>query len=143
MKRFFLGLVVGLSISTLFAQQPSVTFGKLDGEQWQKLSPENRMSYLGGYIDAQEFYRLLINEIISKLHPSVAAFFAEYEGDHPPLNRKSLGQALEGVDKLSADYRNKKIHLIGLIRIVSMELAGKSADQVDSELRRIRVLYNK
>ena len=141
MKLFFVGLFVGSFVTYAAAIQLN-SIGNYTGETWQKFDSTFKIGYLGGYLDSQGIHRVQLTRC-KNMALNLEQCAEDLEKRFPALNRDAAEQALKGIDKLSGDYRNGKVNIVGLINVASMELAGRPKDEVDAALRSWREAANR
>lgn len=143
MKNFAWGFACGLLITALIASaQDSLPIGSFTGEVWNKMDELGKTAYVAGYLDGQGTHRTWFEGCAAQ-SDTAKICLDKLEIRFPALKRGSLNQITQGLDKLSEDYRNQKVNLVGLIQVVSMELAGREASEVDDTLRGWRGTANK
>jgi hypothetical protein len=138
MKRLISGLLLGVLAGSLSAnQQQGYSVGSFTGAMWQQMDGATRLAYIAGYVDAQGMYGEGLRRC-GDISPVALAYVEDFQKRIPPVNREAAEEVIQGINKLASDFRNKRVNLVCLVNVVSMELAGRPAREVDETLRRCK-----
>ena len=116
-----------------------------DGNWWRdKISEQNRLGYLIGYVDAVHNAALLAPAYVCSDSPKLlectgAAYEAMQSGYKNFLSGKATyGQLKDGVDVFYSDYRNRNIGLGGALNYVVNSIAGVPASELERSVEAMR-----
>ncbi|MCT7466535.1 hypothetical protein N5T78_08095 [Aliarcobacter cryaerophilus] len=117
--KLFLSLFFVLSLN-LYA----VNFFGMTSKNWKSIDEVAKLTYMMGVFDGLTF--------------------AEWNVHNTTLNVKvDITEYINGVDKLTEDYRNANIPVPFLLRVITLELNGETKETVEEALRLYRIQFSK
>ncbi len=106
---------------------------------WSKADDANKLVYLTGYSDAEQFHRLAIDTRIQPLCTDEGKkAVAEFEYRFPMPTQVTLAQEKQGIDEFYKDWRNQSISMITVKNIVSMQILGRPQSEIDTYIAKAR-----
>jgi hypothetical protein len=126
------GLFAGLSAAQQYRPPTGYAF-------WSKADNTNKLVYLTGYSDAEQFYRAAIDTTIQpRCADDGKKAVADLEYKVPLPTQSTLFQEEQGIDEFYKDFRNQSIDLFYVQNIVHMEILGRPQAEIDAAIARAR-----
>lgn len=136
--RLMLAILPAIAWFSLTQQKPLYT-SALDGGAWTGGDLAIKKAYVAGFLDASEYHRVVLRELM-KTSERASDYVKGFEENSPDIAGWKVDTIIEGVDKFYNDYRNRKIPAAGALRIVSLELTGHPAKDVEDATLKLRQL---
>jgi len=131
------------------AQPPDIqkTNGELNGRFWESLSDANKTFFIVGYSEAANTARILpfLGTAVAK------GGKVDYQGNKLLRNTIELlfpenvifADVIKGLDRLYAEPENLPLAISSAMRVLAMKFRSDKAEDIDAELRRLRILATK
>lgn len=120
-------LQMSIIISVIFLIEIPTATSKMGimgvrGLHWQKLDNNQKLLFLSGLFDG--------------------LYFADNKIDDEKVEfNTSLDHISRAIDQFYEDYRNELIPVSYSIKVISMELSGKSSEAIEKEIKLLRKLF--
>jgi hypothetical protein len=137
-------LVGGIIGAGLFARLGAQQYRPTTGYAfWDKADETNKLVYLTGYSDAEQFYRLAIDKQIEPLCKDEGKrALADFEYRFPMPTQVTLAQEKQGIDEFYRDWRNQSITMLTAQNIVRLQILGRPQSEIDAYIARGRSAQN-
>jgi len=124
---------------------------ELSGAFWKKMSESQRSLFVMGLFEGINYGRWhvrlsLVQEakdhppkgVESRLMGGWATDFAAKDYLNMKANNVTVAQAVSGITKMYADYRNQQIPIVSLVDVVTESIKGASNDEIEKRLLELR-----
>ncbi len=137
-------LVGGIIGAGLFARLGAQQYRPMTGYAfWSKADETNKLVYLTGYSDAEQFYRLAIDKQIQPLCTDEGKrTLADFEYRFPMPAQVTLAQEKQGIDEFYKDWRNQSISMVTAQNIVRLQILGRPQSEIDAYIAKARSAQN-
>ena len=110
---------------------------------WSKADVNLKLAYLTGYSDAEQFYRLALDEGAKPLCTDAGkAWIEDFDRKVPTPNNVTFKQLIEGMDEFYRDWKNRAINLYLTRSIVRLQLTGRPRAEIEEATRKARAASN-
>src|SRR5712692_228189 len=114
------GLFAGLYAAQEYRPETGYSF-------WSKADDNLKAGYLFGYDDAEQLYRVALDEGAKPLCADAGkAWIADFDRKFPMSGSATVRQVKEGIDEFYKDWRNQSVNLRLAQNIVRLQLDRKS-----------------
>jgi len=136
---FVLGLALGLGVNlvTRAKAQDFQGSGARPAEGyafWSGAGDDAKLGYLAGYLDAEQYYRLVISRVAPLATDPGKKAIADFEDQFPIPTDITIDQLKHGLDIFYTDSDNRGIGLFIANNIVRLRLMGKPAAEIQQQL---------
>jgi len=122
-----------------------------DGYWWDNVSNSLKLGYVIGLADGYETCYSLFNDLFWQADSISESDYYNILNEYAQYVTTLLyrttdityGEMVEGLDRFYGDQRNRGIMIEGVLKLVRMEVGGKSDAYIDSVARRLRKEYKK
>ncbi len=144
------------ALMTLLVASTAIAGTDRSGDWWTHLTVADKVNVMVGFLDGQTFahqafnlsiYNALLDPKTGKYDPNrnpgiFALQTAVQDEFKREFNSVSPGQLIEGLDKLYADYRNKRVTVADALDVVVGSISGNTDAQYESLLEYYRKKSN-
>ncbi len=126
------GLFVGMNAAQEYRSVTGHAF-------WSKADDNLKVAYLIGYDDAEQVYRVALDEGAKPLCTDAGkAWIADFDRKFPMSGSATIRQVKEGIDEFYKDWKNQSVHLWVAQNIVRLQLAGRPPAEIEEATRKAR-----
>ncbi len=126
------GLFAGINAAQEYRPETGYSF-------WSKADDNLKAAYLFGYDDAEQLYRVALDEGAKPLCADAGkAWIANFERKIPISDSATVRQAKEGIDEFYKDWKNQSVNLRLAQNIVRLQLAGRPPAEIEEATRKAR-----
>jgi hypothetical protein len=106
---------------------------------WGKADGKLKFAYLIGYFDAEQHYRLALDEGAKPLCADAGKSWIEgFERKIPMPNNMTVMQTSDGIDEFYRDWRNRSVELFLAQNIVRLQITGRPQAEIEEATRKAR-----
>jgi hypothetical protein len=106
---------------------------------WGDASDDAKEGYLAGYLDAEQYYRLIIDRALAPLSTDDGKkAIADFEQKYPSPSNITIDEVKHGIDLLYTDSSNRGMGLFLATNIVRLRLAGRPVSEVQDAIQKAR-----
>ena len=143
--RIFSAMLLALLLTVGEAAQADAL--RTDGNWWNQQNRGEKQNYMIGYMDGMVHddgrWNLAMIVVAKKFDPVLAKYGAAVEKYMREVNKHdfgnvTVGQFIDGLDKVYADYRNRRIQVHEALIVVIRSLDGTPDDEITKLLERWR-----
>jgi hypothetical protein len=126
------GLVVSLNAAQEYRPVTGYAF-------WSKADGNLKFAYLIGYEDAEQLYRVVLDEEAKPLCAGAGkASIEHFERRIPMPYGMTTKQISEGIDEFCKDWKNQGVYLDFAQNIVRLQIAGRPQAEIEEATRKAR-----
>ena len=137
LKTCFALLLLLVPCTNVAAQFPAENFLQRKAADWEKLPDLAKLGYVMGYIDSEQLYRVILVSTKPACSEEQQTNLDKFLNSNP-RPAATYGQLVAGIDEFYEDWRNKNISIAFVMRVVGLELAGRSQAEIDEVVRTLR-----
>jgi|SRR5260370_25420385 hypothetical protein len=110
---------------------------------WSTASDNTKLAYMYGYDDAEEMYRVVLDEGAKPLCTEAGKQWIADFNRKFPMPKATIGQTKAGLDEFYRDWKNQRIGLWKALNVVRLQIAGRPQTEIDEQIRKLRELDSK
>lgn len=144
-RSLILLLVGGLCEAALSARlSPAQEYRPVTGYAfWSKADANVKVAYLLGYSDAEQLYRMALDKGAKPLCTDAGkAWIDDFDRKIPMPSNVTISQTSDGLDGFYKDWRNQSISLYVAKNIVTLQILGRPAPEIEELTRKARASSN-
>jgi hypothetical protein len=106
---------------------------------WRDANDNAKFSYLMGYADAEQMYRLVLDKGAKPLCSDAGREWIEdFDRKLPVPSNITFKQTTQGIDDFYKDWKNQSVPLELAQNIVRLQIAGRPQTEIEEALRKAR-----